>query len=126
MHSGDIGYFDNDGFLYIVDRKKDMILRGGENIYPAELEEILYRHKGIAEAAVVGAPDEIYGESVVAWVVARTGVELTEAEVITFVKQQTAPLKAPAKGYFIEELPKSGVGKILRRELRDRAAGQET
>ena len=98
-------------------------LRGGENIYPAELEEILYRHEGVAEAAVVGAPDETYGESVVAWVVPRAGVDLTEAEVITFVKEHTASFKAPGKVNFLEELPKSGVGKILRRELRDRAAG---
>jgi len=122
MHSGDIGYFDDDGFLYIVDRKKDMILRGGENIYPAELEEILYRCEGIAEAAVIGVPDEIYGESVVAYVVLTTGTELTEADIISFVKQHTAPFKAPSAVHFIDELPKSGVGKILRRELRDRAA----
>jgi len=122
MHSGDIGYLDDDGFLYIVDRKKDMILRGGENIYPAEIENILYRHPSVAEAAVVGAPDAVYGESVVAFVVRKEGTDLNEAEVTAFVKENTAPFKAPSKVHFIDELPKSGVGKVLRRELRDRVS----
>ena len=80
LHTGDVGYLDADGYLFIVDRKKDMILRGGENIYPAEIESILYRHPGVAEAAVVGVPDQVYGEAVVAYVVARETGTLTEQE----------------------------------------------
>ncbi len=121
MHSGDIGYLDEDGFLFIVDRKKDMILRGGENIYPAEIEDILYRHPDVAEAAVVGVPDDTYGENVIAYVARRDGCDIREAEIISFVKEHTSAFKAPSRVFFVDELPKSGVGKILRRELRDRA-----
>ena len=123
LHTGDIGYLDDEGFLYIVDRKKDMIIRGGENIYPAELEAVLYEHPAVAEAAVVGVPDDVYGEAVVAFVALREGTEATEAELISFVKERTTPFKAPGAVSFVEALPKSGVGKILRRELRDLAAG---
>ncbi len=122
LHTGDVGYLDDDGFLFIVDRKKDMIIKGGENIYPAELEDILYRHPAVAEAAVVGVPHDTYGEDVLAWVVLKDGQEATAAELISFVKENTAPFKAPRDVRFLDALPKSGVGKILRRELRDRAA----
>ena len=86
LHTGDIGYLDEEGWLYVVDRKKDMIIKGGENIFPAEIENILYEHDGIAEAAVIGIPDDVYGEEVVAYVVTGEGVELTEPEVIEHVK----------------------------------------
>jgi len=118
LHTGDVGYLDEKGFLFIVDRKKDLIIRGGENIYPAELEDVLYGHPQVAEAAVVGEPDEVYGESVVAFVVPTAGSSPTEAEIISFVKQHTSSFKAPSKVWFLRSLPKSGVGKILRRELR--------
>jgi long-chain acyl-CoA synthetase len=118
LHTGDVGYLDEEGFLFIVDRKKDLIIRGGENIYPAELEDILYQHPAVAEAAVVGEPDEIYGESVVAFVVATAGSEPSEADIVSFVRQRTSSFKAPSKVWFLDALPKSGVGKILRRELR--------
>ncbi len=121
LHSGDVGYLDEDGFLFIVDRQKDMIIRGGENIYPAELEDILYEHPAVAEAAVVGVPDDVYGEGVVAYAVLGPGQEASEAELISFVKEKTSPFKAPQRVHFLSELPKSGVGKILRRELRERA-----
>lgn len=121
LHTGDVGYLDDDGFLYIVDREKDMIIRGGENIYPAELESILYEHPAVAEAAVVGVPDDVYGEGVVAYVVLGPAQEADEAELITFVKGRTSSFKAPQKVSFLSELPKSGVGKILRRELRELA-----
>jgi long-chain acyl-CoA synthetase len=121
LHTGDVGYLDEDGFLFIVDRKKDMIIRGGENIYPAEVEDVLYRHPAVAEAAVVGVPDDVYGEGVVAYVAKKAGQECTEAELIAFVKQASTPFKAPQKIHFIDALPKSGVGKILRRELREQA-----
>jgi long-chain acyl-CoA synthetase len=122
LHTGDVGYLDVEGYLYIVDRKKDMIIRGGENIYPAELESILYRHPGVAEAAVVGAPDRVYGENVIAYVVAREKGKVTEQELVDHVRAHTAPFKTPSRIWFLDALPKSGVGKILRRELRDRAA----
>jgi long-chain acyl-CoA synthetase len=121
LHTGDIGYLDDEGCLYIVDRKKDMILRGGENIYPAELESILYEHPAVAEAAVVGAPDEVYGERVVAFVALRDDQTATPDELIAFVRERTTPFKAPAEIQLVDALPKSGVGKILRRELRQLA-----
>jgi long-chain acyl-CoA synthetase len=122
LHTGDVGYLDEEGYLYVVDRKKDMIIRGGENIYPVELEEILYTHPGIAEAAVVGTPDPVYGENVIAYVVPAQGANLAEADVISFVRKKTAPFKAPSKVHIIDALPKSPVGKILRRELREQAS----
>ena len=125
MHTGDIGYFDEDGWLYIVDRKKDMIIKGGENIFPAEVENALYEHPEIAEAAVVGVPHEVYGEDVVAFVVPSRGVELTEEQVIDFVKTRLSKFKAPSKVHFAKDLPKSGVGKILRRELRDQLTAKD-
>jgi len=120
LHTGDIGYLDEEGYLFIVDRKKDMIIKGGENIYPAELEEILYGLPGIAEAAVIGKPDPLFGETVVAYLVLKPEVSLTEKAVIDFVRTRTSPFKAPSKVIFINALPKSPVGKILKRELRER------
>ena len=121
LHTGDIGYLDKEGWLYVVDRKKDMIIRGGENIYPAEIEQILYQHEAVAEAAVVGIPDSMFGESVVAFVVKKAGIEIQEEELQIFLRQQITTFKCPQKIYFVEALPKSGVGKILRRELREQA-----
>jgi long-chain acyl-CoA synthetase len=125
LHTGDVGYVDDDGFLYVVDRLKDMIIRGGENIYPAEIEDILYGYDGVADAAVIGTPDPVYGENVVAFVVAAPGAELTEQAVIAHVKTRTAGYRVPSKIHFVESLPKSLVGKILRRELREQAAEME-
>lgn len=124
LHTGDVGYLDEEGWLYVVDRVKDMILRGGENIYPAELEDIIYRHPAIAEAAVVGLPDPVYGERVVAYAVVKQGKELTAEELIAHVCDHTHKFKAPEEVRFIDMLPKSGVGKILRRELRDQAIAE--
>jgi long-chain acyl-CoA synthetase len=124
LHTGDIGYLDSDGYLFVVDRKKDMIIRGGENIYPAELEAVLHEHPGVAEAAVVGVPDAIYGENVVAFVVARANAQLSEAELIEHVCRQVARFKAPSRVHFLAALPKSGIGKILRRVLREKAAAE--
>jgi long-chain acyl-CoA synthetase len=125
LHTGDVGYLDAEGFLYVVDRVKDMIIRGGENIYPAELEDILYEFEGVAEAAVVGTPDPVYGESVVAFVVAAPGAELSEPDIIDFVKTRTSGFRVPSKVHFVETLPKTLVGKILRRELRQKARDLE-
>ncbi|MBU2551489.1 MAG: AMP-binding protein [Proteobacteria bacterium] len=121
LHTGDMGYLDEEGWLFIVDRKKDMIIRGGENIYPAQLEDILYQHEAVAEAAIVGAPDPVYGEKVVAYVVSRSQAGPSEQEIKDFFKGRTSSFKAPERVFFVEALPKSAVGKILRRELRDRA-----
>jgi long-chain acyl-CoA synthetase len=126
LHTGDVGYLDDDGYLFVVDRKKDMIIRGGENIFPAELEAVLHEHPAVAEAAVVGVPDEIYGETVVAFVVAKPGAQATEAELIEHVGTQVAKFKAPSRVHFLPALPKGGIGKILRRELRDKAAAMTT
>ncbi len=125
MHTGDIGYMDEDGWLYVVDRKKDMIIKGGENIFPAEIENVLYEHADIAEAAVIGVPDDVYGENVVAFVVRVRGTDLNEEQVIEHVKKSVSSFKAPSQVQFVTDLPKSGVGKILRRELRDQVTAKK-
>ncbi len=117
FHSGDLARRDDDGYYEIVDRKKDMILRGGLNIYPREIEEILYEHPAVAEAAVVGIPHDEFGEEVVAYVVVADGETVTEAEVRDHVKGQVASYKYPRRVHLIDELPKGGTGKILKREL---------
>jgi long-chain acyl-CoA synthetase len=124
LHTGDIGYLDDEGYLFVVDRMKDMIIRGGENIFPAELEAVLHQHPAVAEAAVVGVPDPLYGENVVAFVVPKADKTLTEEEVIEHVCSLVARFKAPSKVYFLPALPKSNIGKILRRVLRDQAVAQ--
>jgi long-chain acyl-CoA synthetase len=121
LHTGDIGYLDEEGYLFVVDRLKDMIIRGGENIYPAEIEDLLYEIEGVAEAAVVGTPDPVYGEGVVAFVVTASGAKLSEGEVIDFVKTRASGFRIPSRVHFVDTLPKSLVGKILRRELREKA-----
>jgi len=120
LHTGDVGKLDADGNVYVVERKKDMIIRGGLNIYPRDVEEVLHQHPAVAEAAVVGRPDELYGEEVVAFVVPRTGEAPGAEELIEFSRARLAKYKSPKEIYFIDSLPKSGVGKVLRRELRAR------
>jgi len=118
LHTGDLGFVDEDGFYFIVDRAKDLVIRGGYNVYPREIEEVLYAHPGILEAAVIGKPDERLGEEVVAVVVPREGVTLTEAEVIAHCRERLAAYKNPREIRFIKELPKGATGKILKTELR--------
>jgi len=118
--SGDIGKFDSDGYLSVVDRKKDMIIAGGYNIYPVELDDVLMAHPKILEACTVGIPHEYRGETVKAFVVVKEGETLTEEEVTAYCKEKLAAYKMPKLIEFIDELPKTAVGKILRRELRDR------
>ena len=118
FRSGDLARVDEDGYYYIVDRQKDMIIRGGLNIYPREIEELLYEHPAVAEAAVVGAPHEELGEEVAAYVVLAPGQEASESDLIAHVKDQVAPYKYPRTVTFIDELPKGPTGKILKRELR--------
>ena len=123
LHTGDIGVLDHDGFLTIVDRKKDMIIASGYNIYPKEIDEVLLEHPKILEACTIGIPDEYRGETVKAFVVRKHGESLEAEEVILFCKERLAAYKVPKQIKFLEELPKSAVGKVLRRELREREIG---
>jgi fatty-acyl-CoA synthase len=118
LHTGDLGHFDQEGFLYIVERKHHMIISGGENIYPKEVEDVLFRHPKIAEAAVFGMPDKIWGEKVCAAVVVKSGQQLESTEVIEFCKEKLAGYKKPKVVYFVDALPKSPIGKVLRSELK--------
>ena len=120
LHTGDMGYYDEQGFIYIVDRKKDMIITGGENVYPREVEEVLYRHPAVLEAAVIGVPDEKWVERVHAVIVLKEGQEATGDEVINFCKQHLARYKAPRSVDFVTVLPKNPQGKILKREIREK------
>jgi long-chain acyl-CoA synthetase len=122
--TGDVGYLDGDGYLFLVDRKKDVILRGGYTVYPREVEEALYEHPAVREAVVVGVPDEILGEEVAALVVLRDGVPATPAELIAFTRERVALYKAPRLVVVAPELPHGPTGKILRREI-DRAILRE-
>src|SRR6185503_5313328 len=111
FHTGDIGYRDADGFFYIVDRKSDMIIRGGENIYPREIDEVLYQHPNIAAAAAVGVKDELYGEEVAAVVVLKPGANTTAQEVIDYCKARLADFKCPKTVHFVDDIPKGPTGK---------------
>jgi acyl-CoA synthetase (AMP-forming)/AMP-acid ligase II len=111
---------DEEGFFYIVDRMKDMIITGGENVYSREVEEVLYTHPSVAEAAVVGLPDPKWGENVTAVIVLREGMTATEAEIISTARDRLAGFKKPKRVVFVDELPKTVSGKIIKRELRDR------
>jgi long-chain acyl-CoA synthetase len=117
FHSGDMARTDEDGYFYIVDRKKDLIIRGGYNVYPREVEEVLYEHPKIREAAVVGIPHDEWGEEIGAAVVLHEGEELAPEEVGEFVKERIAAYKYPRVVWFVEELPKGPTGKILKREI---------
>jgi long-chain acyl-CoA synthetase len=119
LHTGDVGVMEKDGYIKIVDRKKDMIIAGGFNIYPNEVEEVLYQHPAVMEAAVIGVPDEMRGEVVKAFVVLREGKATTEEEMRNWCKQEMSAYRVPKYVEFRNELPKSMVGKILRRELKD-------
>ena len=119
LHSGDLGYMDQDGFYFIVDRAKDLVIRGGYNVYPREIEEVLYAHPSIAEAAVIGKPDERLGEEVVAVVSLHPGAELSSEEVIAYCRERLAAYKYPREVRFMAELPKGPSGKILKAALRD-------
>lgn len=119
LHTGDVGQMDEDGYIYIVDRKKDMIIAGGFNIYPREVDEVLYQHPKVAEAATIGIPDAYRGETVKAFVVLKPGEKETDEGIIEFCKQKLAPYKVPKLVEFRTAIPKSAVGKILRKILRD-------
>lgn len=119
LHSGDLVKLDDEGYITVVDRKKDMIISGGENIYPKEIEEVLYTHPDILEAAVVGIPDEKWGETVKAYIVLRNGKSITAQQVIDYCTDKIARYKKPHYVEFLEELPRNGSGKILKIKLRD-------
>jgi long-chain acyl-CoA synthetase len=120
--TGDLARIDPDGFAYIVDRKKDMVNVGGMKVYPREVEEVLFQHAGVQDVAVVGVPDPQHGESVVAFVVKKPGATATADELIAFVRERIAHYKAPRRVEFRDELPRTGVQKVLRRVLREEAA----
>jgi len=123
FHSGDLGRFDEDGYLYVVDRKKDMIKTGGENVASREVEEVLYQYPGIEEVAVIGLPDPKWIEIVAAVIVPKKGVTLVEKEIIAFCKEHLAGFKCPKKIVITDKLPKNPSGKILKRELKALGAG---
>jgi long-chain acyl-CoA synthetase len=117
FHSGDMGQVDDDGYFFIVDRKKDMIIRGGYNVYPREIEEVLYEHPAVREAAVLGMPHAELGEEVGAAVALKDDHEASEEDLRAFVKEQVAGYKYPRRIWFVDELPKGPTGKILKREI---------
>jgi len=118
LHTGDIGKVDEDGYFFIVDRKKEMIIRGGYNVYPREIEEVLYEHPDVREAAVLGIPSDEYGEEVAAAVALKDGASTSPEELRSYVKEQVAGYKYPRKVWLVDELPKGPTGKILKREIK--------
>jgi fatty-acyl-CoA synthase len=116
-HSNDIGHFDDEGYLHVVSRKTDMIISGGENIYPAELENILLECSAILEACIVGRPDERWGEALVAIVVLQPGARMTEADVLALLDGRIARYKRPREIHFTGELPRTALGKVMRTEV---------
>jgi acyl-CoA synthetase (AMP-forming)/AMP-acid ligase II len=119
MHTGDAGVLDDEGYIYIQDRVKDMIVSGGENIYPRVVEEALFKHPAIADAAVIGVPDEQWGETVKAIVVLRDKATATEEEVIDFCRDKVGGFERPRSVDFVSTLPRNPTGKVLKRELRE-------
>jgi acyl-CoA synthetase (AMP-forming)/AMP-acid ligase II len=118
LHTGDVGHFDERGYLFITDRMKDLIIKGGSNIYPREIEEILHRHPSIREATVFGIPDPEWGEAVVAAVSLHPGEQATDLELATWCRERMTAFKAPSRVHVLPDLLKSGYGKILKREVR--------
>jgi long-chain acyl-CoA synthetase len=118
FHSGDMGYLDEEGYFFIVDRKKELIIRGGFNVYPREVEEVLYAHPAVAAAAVIGVPDDRLGEEVKAVVQLKSGQTATPEELIAFCKERMAAYKYPRSVQLIDQLPIGPTGKILKKELK--------
>jgi long-chain acyl-CoA synthetase len=125
LHSGDVARLDEDGFIYIVDRAKDMVIRGGENVYSVEVENALYEHPAVAECAVFGVPHPVLGEEVAAVIVLRPGAKVTADELVAHTRARIASFKVPARLWFRSTpLPRNPAGKALKRELRDEVLGQ--
>jgi long-chain acyl-CoA synthetase len=120
FHTGDLGYRDEDGYFYIVDRTKDLVIRGGFNVYPREIEEVLHEHPAVREAAVIGKPDERLGEEVVAFVALKPGTSTAPEEVVAFCRERLAAYKYPREVVVVDDLPKGPSGKVLKTELRKR------
>jgi fatty-acyl-CoA synthase len=118
FHSGDVGYFDSEGYLYIVDRIRDVINTGGVLVASREVEEVLFTHPAVSEVAVVGLPDPKWIEAVTAFIVLRQGHEVDEAELLTMAREHLAAFKLPKKILFVDQLPRNTAGKLLKRELR--------
>jgi long-chain acyl-CoA synthetase len=118
FHTGDLGYRDEEGYFYIVDRKGDMIIRGGENIYPREIDEVLYQHPSVKDAVTLGVPDKLYGEEVKSFVVLREGAQATANELIEFCRELLAAFKCPKSIEILDEIPKGPTGKLLKKDLR--------
>ena len=125
LYTGDLGYLDEDGYVFIVDRKKDLIKTCGFQVWPREIEEVISSHPAVAEVGVVGLPDKIRGETVKAWIVLRADQTTTGAELKEFCRERLAPYKVPGKYEFVTELPKTQIGKVLYRVLRQQAAERE-
>jgi fatty-acyl-CoA synthase len=121
MHSGDLATMDEDGYVKIVGRIKDMVIRGGENIYPREIEEFLYTHPAVADVQVIGVPDQRYGEELMAWIVPRPGASLSEDEVRAFCQGKIAHYKIPRYVKFISEFPMTVTGKVQKFKMRETA-----
>ncbi|HWN55624.1 MAG TPA: AMP-binding protein [Methylomirabilota bacterium] len=119
LRTGDAGFLDEDGYLFLTDRVKDMIISGGENVYPAEVEDALFDHPAIADVAIIGVPDERWGETVKAIVVRKAGVDAQPQDIIAFARERLAHYKCPTSVDFAESLPRNPSGKLLKRELRD-------
>jgi long-chain acyl-CoA synthetase len=124
LYTGDIGYYDEDGYMFLIDRKKEMIIVGGYNVYPREIDELLFKHPAILEAATVGVPDPFTGEAVKIFVVLKAGVRLSADELMAFCKENLAKYKLPKHISFVDTLPRSGVGKIDKRRLKAQHAPQ--
>jgi len=124
FHSGDLATIDEEGYITVVDRKKDMIKSGGENVASREVEEKIYQHPAVSEVAVIGLPDPYWVEAVTAVIVVKSGNSLDEASVIQHCKSRMAPFKVPKRVVFVESLPKNPSGKLLKRELRTRLASR--
>ena len=118
FYTGDMARVDEDGYFFIVDRKKDMIIRGGYNIYPREIEEVFYEHPSVREVAVIGVPHAMLGEEVAAAVILKPGAHVTAEELRDYVKEQVAAYKYPRHVWFADELPKGATGKVLKREIK--------
>ncbi|HEX6493018.1 MAG TPA: AMP-binding protein, partial [Candidatus Dormibacteraeota bacterium] len=125
MHSGDLAVMEESGYVHIVGRLKDMIIRGGENIYPREIEELLYTHPAVADVAVVGAPDPRWGEEVAAFVRPAAGASPTSEELFAFVRSHLAPYKAPKRWIFCDTFPTTPSGKVQKNLLRARLVEEE-
>jgi O-succinylbenzoic acid--CoA ligase len=117
FHTGDIGYLDEEGFLYVLDRRSDLIISGGENIYPAEIESVLLAHPDVADAGVTGYDDEIWGQVPAAFIVRKKGANVTKEELKQFCLENLAKYKVPKTFHFIEKLPRNAAKKLLRRKL---------